>query len=243
MGTFAASAHLQGVSLREARAALKPLALEYGFEFSTTTGKDWLSVHADELRYAGEVDAVAKALSSALGAMSVSFALFDDSDLRCEVFVKGRSVASATMKQGKRARLVAKDWSAVGASAKGLALLSRSTMDDATEAAFILASSLDIPEDTVLADEGEDSPEAAPRKKPAARKRQPSPAALSDALVADWKALEQAARAVGVAVPRLEVHLKLQGAFGQRVDEAAVRSTMALLKKTLPKAAKFARKL
>ncbi len=242
MGTSAASLHIQGSTLREVLAALEPIERAHELEFTTTTGREWLSVHADELRFAGEVDAVAKALSKALGAMTVSLALFDDSDMRGEVFVKGRPVASATMKQGKRARLVAKEWTALGASAKVLAGLAKSGMDDATEAAFILARSLGIPEDTVLADQGEDPVAAAPLKKPTASRRKPVAATLSDELVAEWKALEQDAKGHGLGVPRLEDFLKLQASFGQRVDEKAVRSAMALLKKSLAKAARIWRR-
>lgn len=210
-----------------------PLARAHELEFTTTAGDDWLSVHADTLRFAGEVDAVARALSKELSVMTVSLALFDDSDLACACFVGGRAVATATMKQGHRLQLAAKKWAVLGASPKVLATLSRRGMDDPTEAAFIIARAFGIPEDTVLADEG-DAATPARRKKP----QRPRASALSDSVASEWAELERQAGAHGVAVPKLTSFLKMQAAFGQPFDEPAVRSTIALLRKTMRAAAK-----
>lgn len=240
MGTYAASVHVRGVALQPVLEALQPLQQEFDLAFTTTTGAEWLSVHADELRFAGEAYAVAKALSKTLGARAVSFALFDDAELICEAFVKGRSAASAAVKNGKRARLGTKEWTALGASAEVLAELSGS-IDDATEAAFTLARALGIPEETVLADQGEDKAKAPPKRGASSGTPTKGTAKLSAAVVAEWAQLEEAAKTAGVAVPKLELFLKMQPAFGQGIDDAAVRTTIALLRKALPGAARKAK--
>jgi hypothetical protein len=115
--------------------------------------------------------------------------------------------------------------------------MTKAARAEAASGAIILARSLAIPEGTVLRDRGADPVAAPPRRKETPARRKAEPTRLSDELMAEWRALEQDARARGLGIPRLEDFLKLQGAFGQRVDERAVRSSMAALRKSLAKAA------